>query len=85
VIRRRRAAWWTKYNYVLSAAMDAGVGVSAIIIFFCLQYPKEGQIGGTTISSWWGNTVFANTADARLVRSITLSPGETFGPPPGKW
>ena len=34
VIRRRHFSWWTKYNYVLSAAMDSGVAVSIVVIFF---------------------------------------------------
>ncbi|KAH7096542.1 OPT oligopeptide transporter protein-domain-containing protein, partial [Auriculariales sp. MPI-PUGE-AT-0066] len=43
VIRRRHFAWWAKYNYVLSAALDAGVAVAVIIIFFCLQFPNNGN------------------------------------------
>lgn len=62
VIRRRHFSWWSKFNYVLSAAMDAGVAVSIIIIFFCLQYPKNGQIGIDTIQVWWGNTVRINVS-----------------------
>ena len=34
VIRRRHFSWWTKYNYVLSAALDAGSAFGVIIIFF---------------------------------------------------
>ena len=34
VIRRRHFSWWTKYNYVLSAALDSGVAISIILIFF---------------------------------------------------
>jgi hypothetical protein len=34
VIRRRHFSWWTKYNYVLSAAMDSGVAVSIVFVFF---------------------------------------------------
>lgn len=34
VIRRRHFAWWSKYNYVLSAAMDSGVALSVVFIFF---------------------------------------------------
>ncbi|KAJ7281042.1 OPT oligopeptide transporter protein-domain-containing protein [Mycena rebaudengoi] len=49
VIRRRHFAWWTKYNYVLSAALDSGVAVTAVLIFFCLQYPRDGAIGKDTI------------------------------------
>ncbi|KAG2002633.1 peptide transporter MTD1 [Coprinopsis cinerea AmutBmut pab1-1] len=56
VIRRRHFSWWTKYNYVLSAALDAGVALAAVIIFFTLQYPKNGDIGVNTIQAWWGNT-----------------------------
>ncbi|KAJ7129479.1 small oligopeptide transporter [Mycena epipterygia] len=80
VIRRRHFAWWTKYNYVLSAAMDAGVAISAVFIFFVLQYPNSGAIGATTIQTWWGNTVYANTADGNKTPMISLADGETFGP-----
>ncbi|KAI0690888.1 OPT oligopeptide transporter protein-domain-containing protein [Cytidiella melzeri] len=80
VIRRRHFAWWTKYNYVLSAALDSGTAVSTIIVFFCLQYPKNGMIGLTTIQSWWGNTVPWNTYDAIKQPYYTLAPNQTFGP-----
>ncbi|KAH7096543.1 OPT oligopeptide transporter [Auriculariales sp. MPI-PUGE-AT-0066] len=80
VIRRRHFAWWAKYNYVLSAALDAGVAVSVIIIFFCLQFPKNNEIGIDTIQVWWGNSVFLNTADYLGTRMRTLAEGETFGP-----
>ncbi|PPR03986.1 hypothetical protein CVT24_008305 [Panaeolus cyanescens] len=56
IIRRRHFSWWTKYNYVLSAALDAGVAVGAVIIFFCLQFPLNGDIGRNTVQAWWGNT-----------------------------
>ncbi|KAJ7435773.1 OPT oligopeptide transporter [Mycena galericulata] len=85
VIRRRHFAWWTKYNYVLSAALDSGVAVSAVLIFFILQYPKNGTIGLNTIQSWWGNSVWLNTADGRKTPLISLAPGEIFGPPVGTW
>ncbi|KAG6914552.1 hypothetical protein DXG01_016661 [Tephrocybe rancida] len=57
LIRRRHFSWWIKYNYVLSAALDSGVAVSILIIFFTLQFPKNGTIGATTLNTWWGNTV----------------------------
>ncbi|KAJ6532845.1 oligopeptide transporter [Mycena vulgaris] len=80
VIRRRHFAWWTKYNYVLSAALDSGVAVSAVLIFFILQYPKNGNIGLHTIQDWWGNTVWLNTADGNKTPMISLADGEIFGP-----
>jgi len=48
VIYRYRHAWWRKYNYVLSAALDSGIAVSGLVIFFAFQY------WGTEIK-WWGN------------------------------
>ncbi|CCM00225.1 uncharacterized protein FIBRA_02253 [Fibroporia radiculosa] len=63
VIRRRHFSWWTKYNYILSAAMDSGVAVSILLIYFCLQFPANGTIGQNTIQQWWGNNVFKNTSD----------------------
>jgi len=79
-IRRRNFSWWRKYNYVLSAALDSGVAVSVVVIFFCLQYPKNGTIGATTIQTWWGNTVYLNTADGTNTPLKVLPAGQTFGP-----
>ncbi|KAF9045786.1 OPT oligopeptide transporter [Hymenopellis radicata] len=79
-IRRRHFSWWTKYNYVLSAAMDAGVAISAVVIFFCLQYPMNGAIGHDTVQKWWGNTVPFNTADAAGTPMKVVAEGEFFGP-----
>ncbi|KAJ2936791.1 hypothetical protein H1R20_g315, partial [Candolleomyces eurysporus] len=78
VIRRRRFAWWSKYNYVLSAALDSGVAISAIVIFFCLQYPRNGTIGLETVQAWWGNTVFLNTADSHGTPLRKLGEGEAI-------
>ncbi|KAL5513349.1 hypothetical protein ACEPAH_3748 [Sanghuangporus vaninii] len=80
VIRRRHFSWWTKYNYVLSAALDSGVAISVILIFFCLEYPLNGQIGINTIQTWWGNTVFTKTGDWNSVSLQTVPDGQTFGP-----
>ncbi|KAF9071482.1 OPT oligopeptide transporter protein-domain-containing protein, partial [Rhodocollybia butyracea] len=71
VIRRRNFSWWTKYNYVLSAALDSGLAMSVIFIYFTLQYPKDGHIGENTIMKWWGNTVRIGSFKGR---TIFLSP-----------
>ena len=49
-LKSRYLAWWQKYNFVLSGAMDAGVAFSAIIIFFAVQYKDKSL-------DWWGNNV----------------------------
>ncbi|KAF7377765.1 Glutathione transporter 1 [Mycena sanguinolenta] len=79
-IRRKYFAYWTKYNYVLSAALDAGTAVGLILVFFCLQYPLNGTIGGNSVLKWWGNTVHMKTLDWQNAPLRTLSKGETFGP-----
>ncbi|KAF9042221.1 small oligopeptide transporter [Panaeolus papilionaceus] len=80
VIRRRHFSWWTKYNYVLAAALDSGVAVSILVIFFCLQFPRNGTIGLTTIQAWWGNTFPFETADGLGTPIRQLAEGQIFGP-----
>ncbi|KAL5724255.1 Oligopeptide transporter 3 [Ranunculus cassubicifolius] len=45
---RYRKRWWQKYNYVLSAALDAGTACMGVLIYFALQYP------GLEVK-WWGS------------------------------
>ena len=58
LIRKYKFAWWSKFNYVTSAAMDSGTAISLLFIFFTLQFPK----GGTMTVNWWGNNVFKKSA-----------------------
>lgn len=60
IIRRKFFRWWMRYNYILSAALDSGVALCTVVIFFTLLLPKTGGIN----LNWWGNTVWINTADA---------------------
>ncbi|KAJ5522707.1 hypothetical protein N7513_013280 [Penicillium frequentans] len=77
-LKRRKPAWWSKYNYILSAALDCGVAVSTVIIFFCITLPA-GSL------SWWGNTVYSNTADGKGTPYKSLPDRGYFGPPKGSW
>lgn len=72
-IKRYYTYFHARYNNVISAAFDAGVAISAIVIFLCVTYP-----GGQLV--WWGNTVYKNTKDFELAPYYTLKSGETFGP-----
>ncbi|KAG9440100.1 hypothetical protein H6P81_020265 [Aristolochia fimbriata] len=47
-IFRYRKRWWQRYNYVLSAAMDAGVAFMAVFIH--LVFTMQGKE-----IDWWGN------------------------------
>ncbi|BGP20792.1 hypothetical protein JCM10213_008929 [Rhodosporidiobolus nylandii] len=75
LMRRRHFRWWSKYNFVLSAGLDAGTVLSGVIIFFCLQLPRNGTIS----VNWWGNSVYTKTLDWAGV-SYKTPPVEGFGP-----
>ncbi|GAB2210968.1 hypothetical protein Droror1_Dr00016258 [Drosera rotundifolia] len=45
-----RKEWWKRYNYVLSAALDAGTAFMAVLIFFLLQNDNKNL-------KWWGSEI----------------------------
>ncbi|GAB4830726.1 Oligopeptide transporter 3 [Ancistrocladus abbreviatus] len=45
-----RKHWWQRYNYVLSAALDAGTAFMAVLIFFALQNENKNL-------KWWGTEI----------------------------
>ncbi|KAK9374022.1 OPT oligopeptide transporter protein-domain-containing protein [Lipomyces chichibuensis] len=55
-IRRRYLAWWTKYNYVLTSALGAGVAFGAILVFVSLQVTSVNL-------NWWGTLVSSAGVD----------------------
>ncbi|KAG7535440.1 Oligopeptide transporter OPT superfamily [Arabidopsis thaliana x Arabidopsis arenosa] len=44
---RYRKSWWQRYNYVLSAAMDAGVAFMAVLLYFSVGMEEKSL-------DWWG-------------------------------
>ncbi|XP_008219191.1 PREDICTED: oligopeptide transporter 2-like [Prunus mume] len=44
---RYRKKWWQRYNYVLSAALDAGVAFMGVLLYFSLTMNEKSI-------SWWG-------------------------------
>ncbi|KAI5124229.1 hypothetical protein M0805_005078 [Coniferiporia weirii] len=79
-VRRRYFSWWAKYNYVLSAALDSSIALGALLIFFCLEFPRNNNIGLNSVQAWWGNNVYKDTADWNYLPYRTVEPGSTFGP-----
>lgn len=83
LIRKRYQAWWEKYNYVLSGALDAGVAFSSIIIFFAVQYNEKPL-------NWWGNTVSYQGIEGgggqrALYNATEHAPEGYFGPRKGSF
>lgn len=75
VIRRRRGQWWAKYNMILSAALDSGVAISVLAIFFGVVYP-----GWADEFKWWGTEVYKQGCDWKACSYRNVVPGERFGP-----
>ena len=44
---RYRKKWWQRYNYILSAALDAGVAFMTVLLYFALGIENKGL-------NWWG-------------------------------
>ncbi|KAH0279805.1 OPT family small oligopeptide transporter, partial [Aureobasidium melanogenum] len=74
-IRRRWSGWWSHYNYITAAALDSGLIISTLIIFFAITLPE------VEVPNWWGNVGVFETMDAlgTAIRK-TVADGETFGP-----
>lgn len=60
LVRKYNFRWWSKYNFVLAAALDSGTIISSIVIFFSLVLPKNGRLQ----IRWWGNSVAGQNYDA---------------------
>lgn len=74
-IKRRFTGWWLQYNYVVSAALDCGLIMSTLLIFFTLYLTEANHI------EWWGNVGAMKTLDmATMAVKTHVAPGETFGP-----
>jgi len=74
-IRRRRTGWWMQYNYITSSALDCGLIVSTLVIFFALYLP------GVPAPDWFGNKGALRTMDMLgTAVKIPLAEGQKFGP-----
>ncbi|KAK3143823.1 hypothetical protein QOZ80_4AG0305430 [Eleusine coracana subsp. coracana] len=66
IVFRYWKGWWQRYNYVLSAAMDAGVAIMGVVIYFALG------MGGHNLN-WWGtNGEHCDLATCPTARGIQV-------------
>ncbi|OWM71178.1 hypothetical protein CDL15_Pgr011305 [Punica granatum] len=47
-VYKKHKGWWARYNYVLSAGLDAGMALLAVLLYVTIQYK------GTFGPEWWG-------------------------------
>jgi hypothetical protein len=79
-VRNTYRGWWMRYNYLTSAALDVGLALCGLIIFFFVLLP------GGKMPKWWGTEIGGKTADGAFtaVRKF-VAEGEYFGPRTWKW
>jgi len=73
LIKDKYNGWWSRYNYILSAALDSGLFIALIIIFFALQVDNKVK------PNWWGNNIINTVGDGNAIVQKVLTNG-TFGP-----
>jgi len=78
-LKKRYLGLWSKYNFVLSAAFSCGIAISAVVIFFSLQY------SGIDFPEWAGNGGDVQGCEAKPCPLMKLAPGDYFGPRVGEW
>lgn len=80
-IRNRKTDWWNKYNMTLSAALDSGLAVGVVVIFFGFVFP--GWMDGF---KWWGTEVYKQVCystrffDLKIIDVLTVQRGVIGGP-----
>ncbi|KAJ5485733.1 hypothetical protein N7530_000033 [Penicillium desertorum] len=73
LVRKRLHSWWSKYNFVLSSAMDSSVGIAGAMIFFAIYFT-----GASKHFNWWGTEVHTNTCDWIGCAHLSIPKGGKF-------
>ncbi|CAN8097398.1 unnamed protein product [Discula destructiva] len=75
LIKKRHFRWWSRLNFLTSSALDLGLALSTLVIFFAFT------LNNIDPPSWWGNDIVTQTMDFQDTAIQTvLPPGQTFGP-----
>ena len=61
---RYRKKWWQRYNYILSAALDAGVAFMAVMLYFSVGIEDKNL-------HWWGSNPNIDTEHCPLAQCPT--------------
>ncbi|KAF7346900.1 OPT-domain-containing protein [Mycena venus] len=77
-VKKRYLAWWSKYNYITATAFSVAIAISAIVIFFALQWPNV-EI------KWSGNTRPFAGCDGEGCPLLPVPESGTFGPVVGEF
>ncbi|RLN22038.1 oligopeptide transporter 4-like [Panicum miliaceum] len=65
---RYRKRWWERYNYILSAVLDAGVAFMGVLLYFAMSMENRNV-------SWWGTAgEHCPLASCPTAREVDLGP-----------
>ena len=76
-LKKRFLAFWSRYNYTVSAAFSTAIALSAVVIFFAVQLTDQ-EI------SWWGNEVIYEGCEGTACKNLPI-PAGGFGPGLGEF
>lgn len=76
-LKKRFLAFWSRYNYIISAAFSTAIAVCAIVVFFAIQLPEVEL-------NWWGNTVSYEGCEGTACTALEV-PETGFGPAVGSF
>ncbi|KAJ7124241.1 OPT-domain-containing protein [Mycena epipterygia] len=78
LIKRRYIAWWSKYNYITTTAFSSAIAISAVVIFFAVEWPNVSI-------DWIGNTRPFGGCDEAGCPRLPIPDKGFFGPGPGEF
>ncbi|KAK7428496.1 hypothetical protein QQZ08_004934 [Neonectria magnoliae] len=74
-IKKRHFRWWSRLNFLTSSALDLGLALATLFIFFAFT------LHGIDPPNWWGNSVVSTTMDVQgTAVQMHVAEGERFGP-----
>ncbi|KAH6897285.1 OPT oligopeptide transporter protein-domain-containing protein [Thelonectria olida] len=74
-IKKRHFKWWSRLNFLTSSALDLGLALATLVIFFAFT------LHGVEPPSWWGNDIVSTTMDVQgTAIQMHVEDGGRFGP-----
>lgn len=74
-VKKRHFGWWRRLNFLTSSALDLGLALATLFIFFAFT------MRGIEPPSWWGNDVVGSTMDMQgTAVEMRVLGTDKFGP-----
>ncbi|KPM37308.1 Sexual differentiation process protein isp4 [Neonectria ditissima] len=74
-IKKRHFRWWSRLNFLTSSALDLGLALATLFIFFAFT------LHGIDPPNWWGNSIVSTTMDVQgTAVQMHVAEGQRFGP-----